>query len=239
MKRQAYLIGGNYQKPGSFLPGIRADIAAWKQYLMSSYGGCWNEDEIIDLSGESKEHIHSALQAGRAVNYSLVCFSGHGYLAKDRFGFNVTMTLIDDAAEMSERELNPGSPWTMMIFDCCRRSLDQEKVACSNEARNTIPHINTRVLFENEMLKCERGLVKVFAASEGEAADDDRSFSRVLIEVAKSKVGTHGYGVLNISDAVSFAKAEMAMVSKQKPVYLGGRRLHHFPFAVAPKPVNS
>ena len=230
MQRRAFLIGGNYQRPDNSLSGVGSDISAWKQYLMSPYGGSWAEDEILDLSGRSKDNIVSMLQVGRTIDYSLVCFSGHGYLTKDRFGFNMTMTLVNDVDEMSERELNPGSPWCMQVFDCCRKGAENEKVAFSNEALNKSFQYNTRILFENELLKCERGLVKVFAAGEGEEADDDRSFSRVLMEVSKLMVGTCQDGVLRIDDAVRFAQIEMP--PQQTPVYLGGRRLHHFPFAV-------
>lgn len=230
MQRRAFLIGGNYQRPDNSLSGVGSDISAWKQYLMSPYGGSWAEDEILDLSGRSKDNIVSMLQVGRAIDYSLVCFSGHGYLTKDKFGFNMTMTLVNDVDEMSERELNPGSPWCMQVFDCCRKGAENEKVAFSNEALNKSFQYNTRILFENELLKCERGLVKVFAAGEGEEADDNRSFSRVLMEVSKLMVGTCQDGVLRIDDAVRFAQIEMP--PQQTPVYLGGRRLHHFPFAV-------
>ena len=230
MQRRAFLIGGDYKNPDNALPGVRADILAWKWFLMSSPGGWWYENEIMDLSGQSKAQILEALHGGHSIDYSLVCFSGHGYLAKDRFGFSMTMMLINDAIEMSERELNPGSPWTMMVFDCCRKGADNEKAAFSNEALNMSYQWNTRPLFESELLKCERGLVKVFAADEGQAADDDRSFSRVLTEVSKLVVGTCQDGVLRIDDAVRHAQAEMP--PQQRPIYMGGRRLHHFPFAV-------
>lgn len=237
MQRRAFLIGGNYQRPDNSLSGVGSDISAWKQYLMSPYGGSWAEDEILDLSGRSKDNIVSMLQVGRTIDYSLVCFSGHGYLTKDRLGFNMTMTLINDVDEMSERELNPGSPWCMQVFDCCRKGLENEKVAFSNEALNASFQHNTRALFENELLKCERGLVTVYAADEGEGAADERSFSRVLMGVSKDKVGASTNGVLHIDEAVRFANAEMP--PQQNPVYKGGRRLHHFPFAVMSRMIYS
>lgn len=230
MKRKAFLIGGCNKSPDNLLPGVHADIAAWKQYLMSSYGGCWLENEIVDLSRQSKDAICSALHIDQLIDYSLVCFSGHGYLAKDQFGFSVTMAMLDDNAEMSERELNPGSPWTMMIFDCCRKGGDLEKVALANEAHTKSALCNTRTLFEDEMLKCEKGLVKVFAADVDQSADDEKSFSRVLMGMAKSKVAAHPDGILRINEAVRLADAELPL--QQTPVYMGGRRLHHFPFAV-------
>ena len=216
MQRRAFLIGGDYKNPDNALSGVRTDILAWKRFLMSSTGGCWYENEIMDLSSQSKAQILEALQGGRSIDYSLVCFSGHGYLTKDKFGFNMTMTLVNDVDEMSERELNPGSPWCMQVFDCCRKGAENEKVAFSNEALNKSFQYNTRILFENELLKCERGLVKVFAAGEGEEADDDRSFSRVLMEVSKLMVGTCQDGVLRIDDAVRFAQIEMP--PQQTPV---------------------
>lgn len=230
MQKRAFLIGGNYQRPDNSLSGVGSDISAWKQYLMSPYGGSWAEDEILDLSGRSKDNIVSMLQVGRTIDYSLVCFSGHGYLTKDRFGFNMTMTLIDDVVAMSERELNPGSPWCMQILDCCRRDPENEKVGVCDEAIDMSHQHDTRILFENELLKCERGLVKVFAADEGQAAADKKSFSRTLIEIARSAVETCQDGILRINDAVRFAQTEMP--PQQTPVYMGGRRLHHFPFAV-------
>lgn len=237
MQRRAFLIGGNYQRPDNSLSGVGSDISAWKQYLMSPYGGSWAEDEILDLSGRSKDNIVSMLQVGRTIDYSLVCFSGHGYLTKDRFGFNMTMTLIDDVVAMSERELNPGSPWCMQILDCCRRDPENEKVGVCDEAIDMSHQHDTRILFENEMLKCERGLVKVYAAGEDEEAADERSFSRVLMAVAKDKVGASTNGVLHIDEAVRFANDEMP--PQQNPVYRGGRRLHHFPFAVMPRMIYS
>lgn len=230
MQRRAFLIGGNYKKPANLLSGVSADIGAWKRYLASSYGGCWLEDEIIDLSGCDRGRINAELQVGRTVDYSLICFSGHGYLAKDRFGFGVTMVLIDDDVEMSERELNPGSPRALMIFDCCRKFEEEKKIAIANESLDMAIPLDTRVLFEDELIKCEKGLVKVFAADVDETADDTRSFSRILMEVAKAQVGSCSNGVLHINDAVRLAGEEMP--PQQNPVYMGGRRLHHFPFAV-------
>ena len=237
MQRRAFLIGGDYKEPDDFRSGISADIVAWKRYLMSSYGGCWTADEIVDLSGSGKEHISAMLKAGSMVDYSLVCFSGHGYLVKDKWGFNLTKVWINDVVEMSERELNPGSPWCMQIFDCCRKGQENEKIAFSNEALNKSVQYNTRMLFDDEMLRCERGLVKVYAAGEGEEAGNEKSFSRVLMAVSKGKVGAFANGVLHIDDAVRFADDEMP--PQQNPVYRGGRRLHHFPFAVMPRMIYS
>ena len=237
MQRRAFLIGGDYKKPGDLRSGISADIVAWKRYLMSSYGGCWTGDEIVDLSGSGKEHISAVFQASSMVDYSLVCFSGHGYLAKDKWGFSVTKVWINDVVEMSERDLNPGCPWCMQIFDCCRKGPENEKVAFPNETLNKSVQDDTRMLFENELLKCERGLVKVYAASEGEEAADERSFSRVLMAVSKDKAVASANGVLHIDDAVRFANEEMP--PQQNPVYRGGRRLHHFPFAVMPRMIYS
>jgi len=232
MKRQAYLIGGNYRNTDDWLPGVIADISAWKEFLMSPHGGSWEKDEIWDLSELSPEDIRAALQTGRAVDYSLVCFSGHGYLTQDQWGFGLTMVWVDDVNKMSERELNPGSPWTMMILDCCRKREEKEKIALANEARRMHYWHNTRAFFEKELLKCEKGLVKVYAADEEEGADDERSFSRVLMEVAQHAIAHYSDGVLPINHAVALAKDEMP--PQQNPVYRGGRRLHHFPFAVAP-----
>jgi hypothetical protein len=232
MKRLAFLIGGTYRTSDNDLPGVVADIRAWKKFLSSSFGGSWTDDEIIDLSGKDKAAISVELGRGAGVDYSLVCFSGHGCLVKDRFGFSVTKVLITDRDEMLEYELNPESPWCTMVFDCCRKLPTEEKVAFANETITTPWIDDTRTRFEEELRKCERGLVKVFAADVGEAAADNRSFSRVLISVAQN-LDNYSDGVLRINKAVQLAGE--AMPKQQNPVYEGGRRLRHFPFAVLPK----
>lgn len=230
MQRRAFLIGGNYRDPANVLSGVSADVEAWKHYLMSPHGGSWVSDEIVDMSGWDKTLVATELQIGRAVDYALVCFSGHGHLAKDRFGFSVTMAMLNDSEEMSERDLNPGSPWTMMIFDCCRKREEPIKVAFANDALINKSWHDTRAVFDRELLNCEKGLVKVFAADVEESASDERSFSRILMDVARRQVGDCNDGILRINEAVRLADVEMP--PQQNPVYMGGRRLHHFPFAV-------
>lgn len=232
MKRLAFLIGGTYRASENLLPGVAADIRAWKQFLTSSLGGSWDNDEVIDLSGRSKGEVSQELRRGVEVDYSLVCFSGHGCLVKDQFGFSVTKVFITDQDEMSEYDLNPGSPWCTMVFDCCRAHPDEEKVAFANEASALSWLGDTSVRFEEEIKKCEKGCVKVYAADEGESAEDKRSFSRVLISVAQH-LDNYSDGVLRIDKAVLLAGE--AMPAQQNPVYGGGRRLRHFPFAVLPK----
>lgn len=232
MKRLAFLIGGTYRASENLLPGVTADIRAWKQFLTSPFGGSWDAEEVIDLSGQDKPAVSQELRRGAVVDYSIVCFSGHGCLVKDRFGFSVTKVLITDQDEMLEYDLNPGSPWCTMVFDCCRAHPDEEKVAIANEASALSLLGNTRVRFEEELKKCEKGCVKVYAADEGESAEDKRSFSRVLISVAQD-LGNYSDGVLRIDQAVRLVGE--AMPPQQNPVYGGGRRLRHFPFAVLPK----
>ena len=227
MRRLAFLIGGDYESFDYLAPGVREDIADWKQYLSSPYGGHWSSCEILDLSGLSKREIKSGLQLGCKADFSIVCFSGHGYLKKDQFDFSETMVLINDDEEMSE-----SSPRTMMIIDCCRETQDDGVAPLQNEACNLSYQYDTKSLYEHELLKCEKGLVRVFAAAEGESAADARSFSRTLMKVARSVVKESRNGILRINEAVRLAADRMPM--QQNPIYQGGRRLHHFPFAINP-----
>lgn len=237
MKRIAFLIGGSYASLEKPLAGVALDVQAWKDYLSSPCGGCWAPDEIVDLSGKDRKQILLTLIT-EVADYALVCFSGHGYLTQDRFGFDVTMAKINDMEAMSERELNPGSPWCMQIFDCCRKSIVEsaESGFVIEKTASFSDYFSTRKKFDRELLRCEKGLVKVFATGVGRSAADKKSFSRVLLETAKETIGNCQDGVLRINDAVRLANAELP--SQQTPVYMGGRRLRHFPFAVSLKAVN-
>lgn len=232
MKRLAFLIGGTYRAAENRLSGVAEIIRAWRRFLTSPYGGSWTDDEIVDLSGEDKNAIVSEIRRGGEADYSLVCFFGHGRLAKDRFGFSAAKVFINDRDALQEDECNPGSPRCSMILDCSRKRPSRDKVSFAKETPGESTRENARARFEEELLKCETGLAMVFAADDGEASADGRSFSRVLIAGAKDP-DNYSDGILRIDRAVRLAGN--ATPERRTPVYEGGRRVLHFPFALLPK----
>ena len=165
----------------------------------------------------------------------MILFSGHGDVVKDRLGFPRTHIYLNDYEAVSELEMNPKNPRVTMILDCCRRERkiigeSMEKFATDEFLLNGV---DTRQSYEAAIAECETGCVKVYAAALGQQAADEDSFTRTMLACAKEYyVKGMPSNVLTVKDAVELANAELP--PQQTPVYNGGRRLHHFPFAVHP-----
>lgn len=231
MTRMAYLIGGSYTD--ETLNGVRADIAAWKGYLTSPTGGSWREDEIIDLSGERAASICATLRTGRLIDYSFVCFSGHGRALLDPYGYSTTVVLANDEEELSECDLNPGSPRCTMLLDCCRHLPKEPLIeSFAMDAVVDTMRYDTHEVFDRVLQGCEKGLVRIYGTELNHGAADEKSFTRMMIRYAENAVEDCADGILRLPDAVRGAKKWLD--EQQTPVYRGGRRLGHFPFAIKP-----
>ena len=231
MTRRAYLIGGSYLEE---LAGVRADINAWKEFLHSPVGGSWDEGEIVDLSEETFVSIKGELAFGRLFDYSLLCFAGHGRATVDSDGYSTTIVQINDKEEVSEYDLNPKSPRCTMLFDCCRRlPTDAELESFAIKEGASKVKYNTREIFDRAMSGCEKGLVRIYGTELDHGAADEKSFTRMMIKYSKAAVESCEDGVLRLPDAVRGARN--LLDEQQTPVYRGGRRLGHFPFAIKPE----
>lgn len=231
MTRRAYLIGGRYSEDR--LEGVCADIDAWKEFLQSPIGGSWRQDEIVDLSGQGATSVCATLRSGRLVDYSFVCFSGHGRAELDPDGYSTTFVWVNDGEEVPEYDLNPGSARCTMLFDCCRRLPKEPSLeSFSMDVAIDMAQYDTHAVFNRALLACEKGLVRIYGTELDHGAADEKSFTRMMIKYSKAAVESCEDGVLRLPDAVRGAKKWLD--EQQTPVYRGGRRLGHFPFAIKP-----
>lgn len=252
LKRRAILIGGDdvesepYRRTPS--QGVKADIRAWKEFLLSDLGGDWEDNEILELTDVTADDVKVAVGDAGHSDFSLVAFSGHGSLRKDKWGFDETIMVLKDGQAISERELNTGSPWCVAIMDCCRNHPEGAQTATgfSKKAQMESLRASTRELYDEAILRSERGFVKVYSADVGQSAADKNSFTRHLIETAEEEIGNCSDGILTFRDAVRLTAPKMqplvdedGLLKQWNPVYDGGRRRGHFPFAVKPTPLHS
>lgn len=242
--RKAVLIGGHDEHSDEPSDGVVNDLAAWRSHLTSSLGGNWYDSEIHEVTNGKKEDIAAELNWAKRSDISLLCFSGHGYLHKNEDGVIVTKMMISDNLVLSERDLNVGTRWCMAIMDCCRRFPTQPEGSTEDLLLKEFckrSDQNTRLMYERAFRKCEYGFVKVYSADENEAAGDEISFTRELIKMANNSIGNSANGILNIRDAVKLVGTVFygsGIDEQQHPVYRGGRRLGHFPFAVRSVPLH-
>lgn len=233
MQRSAIIIGSPANI--NYLSGVKKDASEWKSFLMSGQGGAWSDKEITVMLDADKGEIVSEIKKAKISDYALIAFSGHGYIRKDDLGFNETFLVIKDNVDISERQLNPGNDRCMVIIDCCRKAPDEFLIESTAKVRNFFEFNNLgrlRKLYDEAIIKSEKGCTKIYAADIGQAASDDASFTQYLIAVSR-RWAMDECGILNIDKAMDLVVQKMKNTNPQQvPVYRGGRRLHHLPFSV-------
>jgi hypothetical protein len=238
LKKKALLIR-SAEEVSPIVPGVQRDVDNWKMYLSNNYSGVWSIEngEIEILTSPTLAKINSVVLSMKNLDYSLIIFIGHGFVRQDSLGINETFLVLNNNEDISERKLNPGNCKCLMIFDCCRTTLNEYDSLDESVLK---PHFasfykekNYSDAFDKELLKCENGCVKLYAASFKQSANDAASFSQVLLRVTAELYDSNSPGITNIKDI--FTKTTEYFKKnfpQQTPCYEGGRRLFHFPFLI-------
>lgn len=235
MKRKSILIGASPVSNPAL--GVYADMNAWDSFLKSAAGGAWTAEEIVNATNWGREKICGAIESMADADYTLVVFAGHSESANTGLPWKELRLQLGSDEEMLERELNPGNPRSTIIFDSCRTPEESVmesfsvKKADFQESKEVL--VACREAYNRAVLKAEGGVVKIFSTEDGVGAEDEDSFSQHLI-LAATEWTKHYTGVLPLHEAVELgAKSLAVLVPQQKPEYQGGRRKHHFPFAIS------
>ncbi len=116
MKRVAIILGSplpEYHE--SHLRGVKKDVKNYQQFLLSSNGGAWYENEIYtewDISGDLISSIH--LLCANA-DIAMIIYSGHGFMSHGKSYLNINEyedICIDDLKTSAKRQIT--------IVDACR-----------------------------------------------------------------------------------------------------------------------
>jgi hypothetical protein len=223
MTRKAVIILDSLQAEN------RSVTEAWDRFLRSNLGGAWSSQEIMRSSSGKREAILAEIHHVKEVDYSLLIFVGRGEFRKADLPWPEAHILLNDGSVLSETEINPGTPRCTLIFDWSVQGDNDVAVGndCSGERSD-----ESRAVFERAMETAEAGLVKICASVSGEGSIKGQSFSSQLFSVAQRWAETND-GALSLQKAVSLVDATANKLHPAlKTEYQGGRRLHHFPFAV-------
>lgn len=169
MKRIALLIGNSHG-----LPGVKLDIAHWKEFLKSASGGQWYDDEIIVTMNFPKTELLTLINGIKTSkpDFALVLFSGHGAYQRS------TVLEINEKEELiSENDLIGIAPRQISVFDCCRGLLNEELSESTSHVRvfsdgGTFPR-NIRPYYEERIMNAIPQQVRLYACSLDESALDD------------------------------------------------------------------
>jgi hypothetical protein len=243
MDRFAVLVETSTLKGHDDLPGAKADVESYREWLKSDFGGAWEDSEILTLSKPLKSNLQRAIQLAGARDYALVTFSGHGHHVKGK-GIDETRLCINDTEEISVFELYPQCPYSLIVADACRKvsyldAVKQAKafaMALNESERRLKPNrARCRALFDASLSKAEKGPIYFYSCSLDEAAADIPSFSSKLVEVGQGWADNYKdyAGLLPTNLAFQGAAAEITRRNRQQnPQVVPGRRNAHFPWGV-------
>lgn len=215
--------------------------------MRSALGGLWYDSEIQLLDNPSELAVRAALEALRAVDYSLVVFCGHG----SHTGRS-TIVQIRPGVTLSEDVLKTGARKHTLILDCCRVIERQRLVEAMAKADMQAPILDPsrcRAGFDRCIEECPPALVTMYACSVDETAGETADggwYSTALVDGAKDwhKRQSHNTSpisrtssiprIFSVTDAHDRAAAAVRQTSgqRQNPTCGYPRSDKRFPFAI-------
>lgn len=248
MNRKAILIASHTNKHG-FLPGAKTDLALYTSLLTAPLGGAWEDSEIVTLENPSKTTLVATLTVARQADFCFVTFSGHGEHHVGR-QLSDTSLCLNDTEELYVGDLNPGCRRQVVVVDACRRLVMLETIKraehlmAANRAYSVdwMYRYRCRQLFDNETMQAEEGRVLMYSCGINQSAgetEDGGHFSKALVEAPAAWRDIHpaltqDVRAKTLEIPLAFELAKSKVPAPQEPVLYSGRRIKHFPFAVAP-----
>ena len=248
--RRKALIIHNSGDASHFLKGVSVDIANICRFLLSNYGGAWEDNEItVAPDNSTAEWLENYFRNAGLVDYYLIFYTGHGsydeekgpvywlnhnegiYNAwlQDRIGENTTTMLISDSCQVIE-ELEKGGILESRTFSAV--DLETDSAKC-------------RKLYNDVLRKLPKGMFVVASSvSPGEEAAENSKFGgyyiHSLLQTAKDIVQNQEYqnGVYGIGYIHSLAAEQVEQLSagKQTPYIEGYTRSSQPQFIVKLRP---
>lgn len=249
VKRKALIIH-NSGDASNFLKGVSVDIANIRRFLLSDYGGAWEDNEItVAPDNCTAKWLEDYFINAGVVNYYLIFYTGHGsyneekgpiywlnhnegiYNAwlQDRIDENTTTMLISDSCQVIEK-LGKGGILESRTFSSV--DLETDRAKC-------------RELYNDALRKLPKGMfVTASSVSPGEEAEENSKFGgyyiHSLLQTAKDIVQNQEYsnGIYGIGYIHSLAAGQVTQLSagNQTPYIEGYTRSSQPPFIVKLRP---
>lgn len=240
MNRKVLIISNPGEKNAeNYCEGVNKDVENYLHFFHSTYGGAWFEDEIITLNRPTVRTLERALIDVNAADYSIVIFTGHGYM-------NGTDTIIElkNGEEYDARDLAKNN--RTLILDCCRKrtiGVVMEEAAKTGRIfmEQDMDLWDCREYYEAQIAKCEGQRLVLYSCDEGEVSNDDGRrggyYSYYLLKTAKDwyKNNKNAFDPMVLSMVQAHNEAGRILryrIENQTPQIEKPREAPYYPFAV-------
>jgi hypothetical protein len=207
MERKALLFGNS-----NGLSGVKLDIANFKKFLKSDFGGRWLDSEIIILMNPSKSELLNKIKdiKNQQPDYAFVLYSGHGAYTKE-----TVLEINGNGDTVNESELKNIASRQISIFDCCRGVILQplfEDKTYSETIKLFDSYSRLREKYDNRILQAIEQQVSLYACTIGQSSYDTEKggiYSNSFLSCTKP----------NINDSfklVGIAQDEATPITKAK-----------------------
>lgn len=193
---------------GNYLKFTRTIIERYKTFFKSDLGGCWENDEFIDLNtnkyfaniSEFNIRLDESLSILNRCDFSIIVFVGHGcnYAELDRIQVCSPAQNIEDFTitikSLYENIINTGK--RMLIVDSCRTYLERRSInEYINESlgwENAGNRENNRNYYNQLIQKAPNHIEIIQSAQQGQSActipfENSSVFSKSLFSVLEQK----------------------------------------------------
>lgn len=177
MKRKALIIYCPNTESGP-LSGTEVDMQNMVAFLKSYEGGCWDEtNEILILPNPTKEDIIKYISREfNDVYYSLVVFSGHGYVSKARDVEEQWLEIAKNADGVkciSENDLDTKCSKQTRIINACRGIVCKpitERFFSTVTLNENVFTRSSRMLYNIAVFFAKNGINTIYSSSVGECS---------------------------------------------------------------------
>lgn len=228
ISRMAILIGET-----STLPGVAKDMQDIKNFLISSRGGNWTDEEIIVLKNTNKDTVRMHLNNAKKKDYVFITCSGHGEHIKGEY-IDSTVMELNTKETISINSINPENKRHLVIVDVCRKLkiIKSESMRVFSESLYESAYfIDNRKKFDDAVMACAEGRIVAYSCDINQAAGETERGGYFTQSLLSSK--NLNKNIVSIKDAFDYAQQETYRLNApQSPVFCAGRRKDFFPFKV-------
>lgn len=186
IKRKAILIGAQGGDNGTIrLKGVKQDLHNFKDYLLSSNGGAWRDEEITVLNNPTKALLLTAINNTHA-DYNFIYFSGHGFTSS----LDKRMLVLKDGNIEDIRLFNYCQK-QLIVIDACRNYVPSGIAGFPSFEDDKFSYLkqNIRASFDRAITNSPDGKMIFHSAQKGKSSYDTDfggKFTECLLSVARN-----------------------------------------------------